>query len=41
MQLENSPAQNVSDFRVPRTGYWIAEENPDALMERLRQVLLV
>ena len=24
---------HVSEFRVPRTGHWIAEENPDALMK--------
>jgi pimeloyl-ACP methyl ester carboxylesterase len=32
-------AENVSEFRVPRTGHWIAEENPDALMERLQGFL--
>jgi pimeloyl-ACP methyl ester carboxylesterase len=34
-------AENVGEFRVPRTGHWIAEENPDALMERLRPFLKV
>jgi pimeloyl-ACP methyl ester carboxylesterase len=32
-------AENVTEFRVPRTGHWIAEENPDALMELLRSFL--
>jgi pimeloyl-ACP methyl ester carboxylesterase len=32
-------AENVSEFRVPRTGHWIAEENPGAFVERLRDFL--
>ncbi|WP_291695136.1 alpha/beta hydrolase [Bradyrhizobium sp.] len=32
-------ADDVSEFRVPRTGHWIAEENPGAFVERLREFL--
>jgi pimeloyl-ACP methyl ester carboxylesterase len=38
-EMMREVAENVVDFRVPRTGHWIAEENPDALMERLRPFL--
>jgi pimeloyl-ACP methyl ester carboxylesterase len=38
-EMMREVAENVSDFRVRRTGHWIAEENPDALMERLRPFL--
>ena len=40
-EMMREVAENVSEFRAPRTGHWIAEENPDALMERLRPFLLV
>jgi pimeloyl-ACP methyl ester carboxylesterase len=33
-EMMREVAENVSEYRVPRTGHWIAEENPDALMER-------
>jgi pimeloyl-ACP methyl ester carboxylesterase len=29
-------ATNVTAFCVPKTGHWIAEENPDALLEDLQ-----
>ena len=38
-EMMREVAENVSEFRAPRTGHWIAEENPDALMERLRPFL--
>jgi pimeloyl-ACP methyl ester carboxylesterase len=38
-EMMREVAENVTEFRVPRTGHWIAEENPDALMERLRPFL--
>jgi pimeloyl-ACP methyl ester carboxylesterase len=34
-EMMREVAENVGEFRVPRTGHWIVEENPDALMERL------
>jgi pimeloyl-ACP methyl ester carboxylesterase len=32
-------ADDVSEVRVPRTGHWIAEENPDGFLEGLRGFL--
>jgi pimeloyl-ACP methyl ester carboxylesterase len=29
-------ATNVTELRVPNTGHWIAEENPEALLDGLR-----
>ena len=40
-EMMREVAENVGEFRVPRTGHWIAEENPDALMERLRPFLKI
>jgi pimeloyl-ACP methyl ester carboxylesterase len=38
-EMMGEVAENVSEFRVPRTGHWIAEENPGAFVERLREFL--
>jgi pimeloyl-ACP methyl ester carboxylesterase len=38
-EMMREVAADVSEFRVPRTGHWIAEENPDAFLERLRSFL--
>jgi pimeloyl-ACP methyl ester carboxylesterase len=40
-EMMREMAEDVTEFRVPRTGHWIAEENPDALMERLRPFLKI
>lgn len=28
-------AENISELRVPRTGHWIAEENPQGFVKGL------
>ena len=38
-EMTREVAENVGEYRVPRTGHWIAEEDRDALMERLSKFL--
>jgi pimeloyl-ACP methyl ester carboxylesterase len=38
-EMMREVAEDVSEYRVPRTGHWIAEENPDGFLEGLRGFL--
>jgi pimeloyl-ACP methyl ester carboxylesterase len=38
-QMMREVAENVTELRVPRAAHWIAEENPDALLDGLRVFL--
>ncbi len=38
-EMMREVADDVSEVRVPRTGHWIAEENPDGFLEGLRSFL--
>jgi pimeloyl-ACP methyl ester carboxylesterase len=39
VEMMREVADNVSGLRVPRTGHWIAEENPQGFLEGLRAFL--
>jgi hypothetical protein len=38
-EMMREMAINVTELRVPKTGHWIAEENPGALLDGLRAFL--